>query len=517
MEWPFFLILTAAFVFVYFQDVFSNPALHEPGRLILFTVLMIVHIGLHWLCIRVLRWGQVAVYLAVQSALAFSIVTLGGSIGPLLALYMGLVGETIGLLRGKPRWMYIAVAAILGLSLLNYFLQVSRSEWYWWFLVMLPMTFFVIVYVVLYSRQAEARVQAQKLLQDLEGANRQLTEYADRVEDLTIAAERQRMARELHDTLSQGLAGLILQLEAADAHLAASHPERARSILEQSMEKARDTLKEARQAIDDLRQPAGGDLAEAIEHEAERFTQATGIDCEPLIELKAAIPESASETAIRAISEGLTNIARHAQARNVILHLSEVGGEFEIEIRDDGAGFDPNQVQSGHFGLLGMRERVRLAGGQLEVKSEAGKGTCIQIRLPLKKDVLAEGTGGEDYIRGQAPLHGKAPFRKQAVAGNNKATSGGDAARSSNKEIVDAIGNIDMKIDATSINKKIKESIGSNNIETGGEDSAGANEGKTLFQEKHPTGALQSTQDGQAAGGSINKKIKYAAGSRKTT
>ena len=80
-----------------------------------------------------------------------------------------------------------------------------------------------------------------ELLAELETANRQLTEYAARVEDLTIAAERQRMARELHDTLSQGLAGLILQLEAADAHLAANRPERARGILEQSMEKARGT------------------------------------------------------------------------------------------------------------------------------------------------------------------------------------------------------------------------------------------------------------------------------------
>ena len=184
------------------------------------------------------------------------------------------------------------MAALLGLSLLNYILQVSRTEWYWWFLAMLPMTFFVVVYVVLYSRQAEARMQAQRLLRDLEGANRQLTEYAARVEDLTIAAERQRMARELHDTLSQGLAGLILQLEAADAHLAANHPERARSILEQSMEKARGTLREARQAIDDLRQPAGRDLAEAAAQEAERFTLATGIACEPSIELSSRDPRS---------------------------------------------------------------------------------------------------------------------------------------------------------------------------------------------------------------------------------
>ena len=396
VEWPFFLILTAAFVFVYFQAVLSNAALRQPVRLVLFTVLMVVHITLHWLSMRVLKWGQVAIYLIIQSVLAFSIVTLGGSIGPLLALYMGLIGETIGLLGEKPRWRIVAVAAFLGLSLLNYILQVSRTEWYWWFLAMLPMTFFVVVYVILYTRQAEANTRARELLAELETANHQLTEYAARVEDLTIAAERQRMARELHDTLSQGLAGLILQLEAADAHLAANHPERARDILEQSMEKARGTLREARQAIDDLRQPAGRDLAEAAALEAERFTQATGVACEPLIELKTAIPEGVAETAIRAISEGLTNIARHARASNVTLRLSELGTELEIEIRDDGIGFDLQAVQLGHYGLLGMRERVRLAGGRLEIQSEAGHGTCLLIHFPLGKGTRTDETGSED-------------------------------------------------------------------------------------------------------------------------
>jgi len=396
VEWPFFLILTAAFVFVYFQAVLSNTALRQPVRLVLFTVLMVVHITLHWLSMRVLKWGQVAIYLIIQSVLAFSIVTLGGSIGPLLALYMGLIGETIGLLGEKPRWRIVAVAAFLGLSLLNYILQVSRTEWYWWFLAMLPMTFFVIVYVILYTRQAEARMQAQWLLQNLEAANRQLTEYSARVEDLTIVAERQRMARELHDTLSQGLAGLILQLEAADAHLAANHPERARDILEQSMEKARGTLRDARQAIDDLRQPAGRDLAEAAALEAERFTQATGVACTPLIELKTAIPETVAETAIRAISEGLTNIARHARASNVTLRLCELGMELEIEIRDDGIGFDLQAVQPGHYGLLGMRERLRLAGGRLEIQSDPGHGTSLLIYLPLGNGARTGETGSED-------------------------------------------------------------------------------------------------------------------------
>ena len=170
------------------------------------------------------------------------------------------------------------------------------------------------------------------------------------------------------------------------------------------MEKARGTLKEARQVIDDLRQPAGHDLAEATEQEAERFTLATGIACEPIIELSSAIPEAMAETTIRAISEGLTNIARHAHAKNVTLHLAEQGNELEIEIRDDGVGFDPEAVQAGHYGLLGIRERVRLVGGRLEVQSVAGKGTGILIHFPLENSAAVTETGGAEAARNNSVL-----------------------------------------------------------------------------------------------------------------
>ena len=73
------------------------------------------------------------------------------------------------------------------------------------------------------------------------------------------------------------------------------------------------------------------------------------------------------------------------------MHLSEVGNEMEIEIRDDGVGFDPQAVQPGHYGLLGMRERVRLAGGRLDIQSEAGKGTCLLIHFPLATNELPAG------------------------------------------------------------------------------------------------------------------------------
>ena len=235
----------------------------------------------------------------------------------------------------------------------------------------------------MYLRQAEARERAQKLLAELEVANRQLTEYSAQVEDLTIANERQRMARELHDTLSQGLAGLILQLEAVDAHLASSRPEKARQIVQQTMGKARETLADARRAIDDLRQdqPVGQDIEQAARQEIARFTGATGISCEFSANLTTPCPAALQDTVLRTLSEGLTNVTRHARASQVCIQLSTTADAVHVEIRDNGAGFDPAAVPAGHYGLLGLRERARLAGGTLEIES-GGNGTVLRLWVP---------------------------------------------------------------------------------------------------------------------------------------
>jgi NarL family two-component system sensor histidine kinase YdfH len=389
---PRLLMWFAIFLMVtmYVWSFFLTPRLVNPAYLLPFTGLFLVHLFLHtrvdWVQKR--QGGWLVGYTILQGMLAFAVTWLSGNVGMVFCLFMALVGELLAFYKITVRGL-LATGYLLALAFWNFALILGYKQAGWFLMGTIPTIIFVGIYVILYTRQAEANTRARELLAELESANRQLTEYSARVEDMTIAAERQRMARELHDTLSQGLAGLILQLEAADAHLAADRPERARAILEQSMEKARGTLKEARQAIDDLRQPAGHDLAGAARQEAERFTRATGIACEPCIELHAAIPEELSETAIRAISEGLTNIARHAHAKQVGLRISEIGQELQIEIRDDGVGFAPQAVEAGHYGLLGMRERIGLAGGRLEIQSEMGKGTCILIHFPLENADLA--------------------------------------------------------------------------------------------------------------------------------
>lgn len=386
-ERAFFIFLTFVLVGMYIWSVISTPILHEPLQLILFTVLMLVHLALHWsifIFYNHLTWYLP--YIIGQGLLLFCVTLLAGNIGIILGLYMALIGESIGLMRGQKLRTALAVGYCLLLSMISYGLLFGWGNLLWWALASLPMVLFVGIYVTLYSRQAEARERAQALAKELEKANRQLSEYAARVEDLTIINERQRMARELHDTLSQGLAGLILQLEAVDAHLVSGRHEKAQSIVKQTMLQARSTLSDARRAIDDLRQNHFGDLGDSLRLEISRFETATGIPCHFQADLTSPLPDPVQEVVTRAVAESLTNIARHARASHASLNITVNETHLTLTIQDDGIGFDPTNIPSGHYGLLGMRERIRLIGGDFSIESASQKGTILNIEIPLDPD-----------------------------------------------------------------------------------------------------------------------------------
>ena len=378
----FFVFMTAVFIGIYILSLLDNPALRQPWVVTLFTILLAVHIIAHWNVNRLIqRRGGILWYVIIQSALAFVIIGMSHHIGMVFALYMALTGETIGILKST-LWRILSGIYYLALSVLGFIFIANVATSLWGLVGAIPIVIFVILYVTLYNRQNEAREQAQALAAELEAANRQLTEYAARVEDLTILAERQRMARELHDTLSQGLAGLILQLEAADAHLTNEHTEKARSILANAMQQARTTLADARRAIDDLRQPSLDDLDSALRLEVSRFTDATGIPCVYHAHPTPPIPDPVKETVLRAVAEALTNVARHARAREVTVSVQGQDKSLSVTIQDDGVGFDPSAIPPGHYGLLGIRERVRLLNGSLEI--QGNNGTTLKIEIPLQ-------------------------------------------------------------------------------------------------------------------------------------
>ncbi len=389
-ELPFFILLTVVLVGISIYSIAITPGLQALPRLLPFCGLMLAHLGLYWLVfLSDPGVPPILVLLGVQGLLALGLNLVGQNLALVFGPYAGLMGLAAGLFVKTRRWAAVAIVYYLALCLLSYGLVTGWGQLQWWLLMAIPTAAFTIIYVALYNRQSEARARAQALAAALESTNRQLAEYSTRTAELTLANERQRMARELHDTLSQGLAGLILQLEAAEAHLASSRPERARAIIRQTMEQARATLANARLAIDDLRQAPDKlpDLDRILHQEMDRFTTTTGIPIDFEIELSSAQAADPSfETGMRILAEGLSNVARHAHAHRVQLRLSQLGDCLNFELQDDGVGFNSAAVtnQAGHYGLLGMSERARLAGGTLEVTSHPGAGTTLHLRLPVK-------------------------------------------------------------------------------------------------------------------------------------
>jgi two-component system NarL family sensor kinase len=207
---------------------------------------------------------------------------------------------------------------------------------------------------------------------------------------LGAVEERNRLAREIHDTLAQGLAGIALQLETADALLDAEQPERARAAVQKALGLARHNIEEARRSVLDLRAAPleGRTLSEALDtlmrdYAAEwnwRASFAAVGGSTPL-------PVRVSAGLYRIAGEALTNIARHADAKTVTMQLTIQPEGAELTINDDGTGFDAESVNQGgsreRFGLIGLNERARLLGGTLELCSAPGDGTFMRVRVPL--------------------------------------------------------------------------------------------------------------------------------------
>ena len=152
------------------------------------------------------------------------------------------------------------------------------------------------------------------------------------------------------------------------------------------MARARATLAEARDAIYDLRADPAEALVftEAVQAEIRQFTAATSLGCHTDLEMLGAVAHPLQEHVLRVIAEGLTNVARHAQAHHVWIRFIQEDEVQTIEIRDDGIGFDPGAeaARQGHYGLVGLREWAHLLGGHLEMTSAPGSGTTMRFLVP---------------------------------------------------------------------------------------------------------------------------------------
>jgi signal transduction histidine kinase len=214
--------------------------------------------------------------------------------------------------------------------------------------------------------------------------NAHLTAHAATLEELTISRERNRMARELHDTLAHTLSGLSVHLEMMRAYWE-REPTSIRPMLDTSLEATRTGLQETRRALKHLRASPLEDmgLVLALRQMATETAERAGVQLD--LHLPEQVPSFDSpveQCLYRVAQEAATNVAHHANATRLTVELSLNHTVVSLRVCDDGCGFIPDEETTpGHFGLTGMRERARLIGGTLTITSQPGEGTSVELRI----------------------------------------------------------------------------------------------------------------------------------------
>jgi signal transduction histidine kinase len=338
------------------------------------------------------------VYFAVRTALAFAMCWLN----PFFSIFalMGYFDAGQHLPRSGRRWGLLGVALTLAVSQSSMPDGPPPDSAVGWVVFSVLFGLHATLALVLdrfNGREVEKRQKQAEVIEELEVANARLAQALDenaalhaqlvvQAREAGVTAERRRLAADLHDTLVQGLVGVVTQLQAAldtDGPTSRAHMERAVGLAIYS-------LGEARRSVHDLIPGPLEDrtLPEALKETVERWS-ATSTARLDLTVVGAVEPlhDEIESTLLRITEEALSNVAKHANAGRVGVTLSYIDDEVTLDVRDNGCGFDPGRAphpsDRGGFGLDGMQVRAGRVGGVVDIESEPGSGTAISARVPL--------------------------------------------------------------------------------------------------------------------------------------
>ena len=320
--------------------------------------------------------GASLTYVGIQIVLSVSLVYVARSPALLLAM-LPLAAQGVVIL--PPRLMLGACGAM-------------------WLAVVVPMTIFGgwgpaavlgmfflagIVFVVVITRLAvkeqRGRTEVERLVAELKDANDKLRAYAEQVEELATLTERNRLAREIHDSLGHYLTVVIVQIEAAIA-MKENDPDRSLDSLRKAQALAQKGLGEVRRSVTALRLPGESQSLIAAMNSLFEECRASGVATDfQLRGTPRKLAPSAELALYRAAQEGLTNVRKHSRATSATITLDYSGDEVRLIVHDDGVG--ANHVKQG-FGLVGLRERVALTGGEVKITTGVNQGFTLTIDLP---------------------------------------------------------------------------------------------------------------------------------------
>jgi signal transduction histidine kinase len=229
-----------------------------------------------------------------------------------------------------------------------------------------------------------ARADSQRLLEELQAAHRQLQDFATKAEHLAVAEERNRLSREMHDTIGHRLTVASVQLEGVQK-LIAKDPAKAEEMTETVREQVREALRELRKTVATLREPLESDLPieTSLKRLVQGFEEATGIAIHLMLPETFPAMSAAHRLAIyRTAQEALTNAQKHANAQQVWLQVSRQDEILTLRVSDNGQGLQESEESSG-FGLRGIQERAAQLGGELRLEPRKGGGTQVCLSLPV--------------------------------------------------------------------------------------------------------------------------------------
>ena len=236
---------------------------------------------------------------------------------------------------------------------------------------------------VITSQLASAQ---RRSAEEARGRERETRLLYEQAQELAALQERQRLARELHDSVSQALYGISLWAHTVREALESSEPEQAEAAIEDVLTLAEAGLAEMHALIFELRPESleTEGLVAALTKQVEALRARYKLTVEADLVDEPDLSLEKKEALYRIAQEALHNIVKHARASNVVLRLARQEREVFLEVCDNGKGFDPTGPFPGHLGVLSMQERVTKIGGTLTIESAPGQGTCIRVRVPLE-------------------------------------------------------------------------------------------------------------------------------------
>ncbi|MCD4685221.1 MAG: sensor histidine kinase, partial [Anaerolineae bacterium] len=254
-------------------------------------------------------------------------------------------------------------------------------------LVTSSLIFRMLTFVVIGWLVARMMIVQRKQRAAWKEANRKLTHHAATLEQLATTRERNRLARELHDTLAHTLSAVAVQLEAVNA-VWDTKPDQARTRLQKSIGVTRSGLTETRRVLQDLRASPLEDLglALAVRHLAESTAARGGLTLDLHIagQLSNVSPDI-EQTVYRIAQEALVNVIHHANAEHLTVQLRLFDNHLTLTVSDDGAGFDfAERTSARRFGMQGMHERAEMIGGTLQIESQPGQGTIVMLSIEVE-------------------------------------------------------------------------------------------------------------------------------------